>query len=124
MNSVYHDCIGETMKSFNIGGYHYYRETGKVIIHPVYIDLSSNPTQEEITAKQNEIYALKPLQELREKRNKLLAESDWTQMSDVVLADKEDWKMYRQALRDLPSQVEPKLNEDMDALFPTKPTET
>ena len=37
------------------------------------------------------------------------------------LADDEAWKTYRQALRDLPSKVEPKLNEDMDSLFPTKP---
>lgn len=63
---------------------------------------SHNITQDEISQKTDELYALMPFQELREKRNKLLTESDWTQMSDVVLVDKEDWKTYRQALRDLP----------------------
>ena len=71
--------------------------------------------------KYDELIAELPYEELRVKRNKLLVESDWTQFRDVVLADDEAWKTYRQALRDLPSQVEPKLNEDIDALFPTKP---
>tara|TARA_Y100000996_G_scaffold35864_1_gene25101 strand:+ start:4714 stop:5082 length:369 start_codon:yes stop_codon:yes gene_type:complete len=79
------------------------------------------PPREEFIAKVNENIPKYLLVELREKRNKLLVESDWTQFRDVVLADDEAWKTYRQALRDLPSQVEPKLNEDMDALFPMKP---
>lgn len=79
------------------------------------------PPREEFIAKVNENIPKYLLQELRVKRNKLLVESDWTQFRDVVLADDEAWKTYRQALRDLPSQVEPKLNEDMDSLFPTKP---
>ena len=66
-------------------------------------DSSNNLTQEEISQTTDELYALMPLQDLREKRNQLLTESDWTQIGDVVLADKEEWKTYRQALRDLPS---------------------
>tara|TARA_R100000152_G_C6748751_1_gene172381 strand:+ start:796 stop:1251 length:456 start_codon:yes stop_codon:yes gene_type:complete len=38
----------------------------------------------------------------RENRNKLLAESDWTASSDLTMSD--DWKTYRQALRDVPAQ--------------------
>ena len=38
---------------------------------------------------------------LREKRNKLLNESDWTDQHDI-----EDWVAYRQALRDLPATTE------------------
>jgi len=34
-----------------------------------------------------------------EKAKKLLADSDWTQMPDVSLANKTDWDTYRQALR-------------------------
>ena len=79
------------------------------------------PPREEFIAKVNENIPKYLLEELRVKRNKLLVESDWTQFRDVILADDEAWKTYRQALRDLPSKVEPKLNEDMDALFPTKP---
>lgn len=41
----------------------------------------------------------------RGKRNKLLRNSDWTQLPDVPLATKEAWAVYRQALRDLPNHV-------------------
>ncbi len=43
------------------------------------------------------------MNKLRRLRNKLLAESDWTQSRDVTLSNDADWKTYRQALRDLPS---------------------
>lgn len=39
----------------------------------------------------------------RKLRDKLLAESDWTQLPDST-ADKAAWAVYRQSLRDLPSQ--------------------
>ena len=38
------------------------------------------------------------------KRNRLLAESDWTQMPDVAFSTKDQWAAYRQALRDLTAQ--------------------
>lgn len=37
-------------------------------------------------------------------RNYLLQSSDWTQLPDVPLSDKEAWAEYRQQLRDLTSQ--------------------
>ena len=40
--------------------------------------------------------------EAREKRNVLLAETDWTASSDVTMSDA--MKTYRQALRDVPAQ--------------------
>ena len=40
---------------------------------------------------------------IREKRNDLLKQSDWTQVIDAPV-DQEAWATYRQALRDLPSQ--------------------
>ena len=39
----------------------------------------------------------------RKKRNRLLKESDWTQLADTTV-DKTAWANYRQQLRDLPSQ--------------------
>lgn len=42
---------------------------------------------------------------IREWRNKQLALSDWTQLSDAP-CDKITWAAYRQQLRDLPSQNE------------------
>ena len=40
---------------------------------------------------------------VREKRNKLLKETDWMAMSDVTMST--EWANYRQALRDVPSQA-------------------
>tara|TARA_R110000822_G_scaffold307858_1_gene435308 strand:- start:72 stop:449 length:378 start_codon:yes stop_codon:yes gene_type:complete len=43
--------------------------------------------------------------DLRITRNKLLLNSDWTQVSDSPVS-KSDWATYRQSLRDLPSNTE------------------
>lgn len=47
---------------------------------------------------------------LREERNRLLSESDWTQLVDIQYIKgeqwTENWKNYRQALRELPSLFE------------------
>tara|TARA_R100001129_G_scaffold180442_1_gene158477 strand:- start:57 stop:401 length:345 start_codon:yes stop_codon:yes gene_type:complete len=45
------------------------------------------------------------LEELRQKRNRLLADSDWTQVTDSQLSDekKTEWAAYRQKLRQLPA---------------------
>lgn len=42
---------------------------------------------------------------LREERNRRLTQSDWTQVNDAPLTQeqKDQWKAYRQALRDFPS---------------------
>lgn len=52
---------------------------------------------------------------IREKRNKLLAETDFYALSDVTMTT--EMSNYRQALRDLPSTTS---NPD-DVVFPTKP---
>ena len=42
--------------------------------------------------------------EIRQKRNSRLLETDWTQINDSALSDskKEEYKIYRQSLRDIP----------------------
>ena len=56
---------------------------------------------------------------LRIKRNRLLTETDWMANSDVTMSD--DWKTYRQDLRDLPSGLD--TVEKVEAVeFPTKPS--
>jgi hypothetical protein len=49
---------------------------------------------------------------LREKRNPLLASSDWTQYTDSPLDDeaKASWTTYRQQLRDLPATTDDPAN--------------
>ena len=66
---------------------------------------------------------------LRNKRNRLLAETDYLSLSDNTLAD--NMKTYRQELRDLPTgldtveKVKEKMKFDEDTKtfvnFPTKP---
>ena len=55
----------------------------------------------------------------REKRNTLLAASDWTQANDSPLANdkKIEWATYRTALRDLPSN-----KSWPDVTFPEEPS--
>ena len=87
------------------------------------------PTEEEINAKLTELEAAQPFRLLREERNKLIAETDWTQLKDISLDSirEKNWKEYRQALRDLPNGSTPKLdsygNLDMSSLtWPDKPS--
>ena len=49
---------------------------------------------------------------LREERDKLLKDSDWTVFIDSPLSDekKAEWATYRQTLRDLPENCTPTLN--------------
>lgn len=59
--------------------------------------------------------------EHRQTRDKLLADSDWTQVSDSPLTDaqKTSWATYRQALRDITTHANwPNLADDD---WPTKP---
>ncbi len=59
--------------------------------------------------------------EIREKRDKLLTETDWTQVTDTVLSveKQEEYKNYRQALRDITEQEE----FPYKVIFPEKPEE-
>ena len=58
------------------------------------------------------------LEALRNKRNALLAETDYLALSDSTLTD--NMKTYRQALRDLPSGKDT-VEKCENAVFPTKP---
>jgi hypothetical protein len=45
-------------------------------------------------------------QVIRNQRNQLLKDSDWTQLADTPV-DKATWATYRQALRDITVQTDP-----------------
>jgi len=53
---------------------------------------------------------------IREQRNKLLSESDWTQIPDCTV-NKQAWLDYRNALRNLPQNF----NSPFDVVWPSKP---
>ena len=45
----------------------------------------TQPTQEELNAKLIELKAAEPMKLLRQERDKLIAETDWTQLKDISL---------------------------------------
>ena len=81
-------------------------------------------TAAEETARDNEEAAViaaapaRALADLRAKRNRLLAETDYCALSDVTLTS--DMTTYRQALRDLPAGKDT-VDKCENATWPTKP---
>ena len=57
---------------------------------------------------------------LRQRRNSLIASSDWVMMSDSPIADKTAWETYRQALRDITENLTT-VEQVQSVEFPTKP---
>jgi hypothetical protein len=53
---------------------------------------------------------------VKQQRNTLLAESDWTQLPDVSISNKDQWAIYRQQLRDITTQPDP-----FNIIWPIKP---
>ncbi len=91
--------------------------------------VNTKPTEEQVTAKIAEIKAAEPMSQLRDERNRRLAECDWivTKNAEYGYNIPKEWRRYRQALRDLPSiSYRPELNEfgdlKMDSVaWPTPP---
>ena len=78
----------------------------------------TKPTESEVNAKAAELEALEPYRLLREERDEYLKSCDWVVIKAIEtgVAVPNDWKTYRQTLRDLPENVNPKLdaNGDLD----------
>jgi len=86
---------------------------------------TTKPTETEINNKITELDNAEAMKLLRKERTRLLTLTDWRASSDLTLSD--DWKNYRQALRDLPASASPTLNSDYDlnkssVTWPTKPS--
>jgi hypothetical protein len=81
----------------------------KYILGPVFIDRPATDTEPAQTAAEQEA-AYKAMKDaeraesVRQERNRMIAESDWTQLPDSPV-DKEAWAAYRQELRDVPTQA-------------------
>jgi len=85
-------------------------------------DNKNKPSKAAVDAKIAELIAAEPLRLLREKRNQLLQQSDWMANSDVTMS--EEWRVYRQALRNLPANSTPALDENgqlTNITWPEKP---
>ena len=87
------------------------------------------PTEDEVNAKVDELKSAEPFRLLRIERNKRLAECDWvvTKYAEYGYNIPKEWRVYRQALRDLPSiTYRPEMDGDgvlkMDSVaWPTPP---
>ena len=97
-----------------------YIESGVVYLHKIE-DLTDSEKTAAQTALNNETAARN-----REERNRRLAETDWMACSDVTMA--ENWKTYRQALRDItkhsnwPNLKVPDIDGSGDDDWPVKPS--
>lgn len=112
------DYTLKALKLFSGLEFSYSPETGEITIH------KGDANKDEVLLKAEEIKAAEPMRLLRQERTRLLQETDWMALNDVVVS--EEWKAYRQALRDLPANSEPQLNENgqlTNVTWPTKPGE-
>ena len=68
------------------------------------------PPPDDLVRKRDEIKA-------RSERDRRLAASDWTQLPDVAIANRQAWAVYRQSLRDVTLQA----NFPTDIIWPAPP---
>jgi hypothetical protein len=84
----------------------------------VWLDDNINkPTKAQIDSWRANAEKAYKFKDVREKRDNLLAQSDYVMMVDYPMEDKSAWEAYRQELRDLPAS-----NDDPDLIvFPERP---
>ena len=78
------------------------------------------PTYEEVLSEIERLEKLEPMKMVREKRDELIAATDWMAVSDRVMTQAQI--DYRQALRDLPETADPQLDENGQLTNVTWPT--
>ena len=91
--------------------------------------LSSDPsdfgvTWSQVEAKKLELQAAEPMRMLRAERDELIAATDWRATVDYPGSDQAAWLTYRQALRDLPANSTPSLDDNgqlTGVTWPIKP---
>jgi len=75
----------------------------------------TQPTEAEIQAEITRLEGEQPWKELRQERNRLLAETDYLALSDNTMSA--EMTTYRQALRDITSNT----SDPANPTWPTKP---
>ena len=87
----------------------------------------TRPSDTEIQTEIDRVVSEYPMTLLREERNRLLSKSDWrvTMATETGTSLSNEWKTYRQALRDLPASSTPKLDSynELDLTSVSWPTE-
>lgn len=114
--------VEEVLLSYDITKYVFYGNTIEEVYDNMNLFGREKPDKEEFCSKVSEAGKIILIDILRIERNKKLAESDWTQSRDVNLHSDEEWQTYRQALRDLPANSTPELDENGELTNITWPT--
>ena len=88
-------------------------------------DETSKPSKDDLDTKLTELQNAEPMRLLRIERDRRIAKTDWRASVDLTISN--DWKAYRQALRDLPASANPTLNsngmlDESSVTWPTEPT--
>lgn len=88
-------------------------EENPILVEGVYYQnwVQTNASQSEIDLRISDKW-----DDVREQRNILLQECDWTQLADIPQETKELWSVYRQQLRDITTQSNP-----FSITWPVKP---
>ena len=87
---------------------------------------TTKPTESELLEKKDEGELREALDEIRPIRNRLLRESDWTQMPDISdsrmdSTTKGKWQVYREELRDLTKGLDT-VDKVKKVTWPTEPS--
>ena len=86
-----------------------------IVINAVTGEVTETPLSDDEIAERAARLVEEQKLTVREKRNKLLKETDWMAMSDLTLST--EWATYRQLLRDIPQQE----GFPNDITWPTEP---
>ena len=125
--STYFNNIDDAIRTFTQEGYS--REVATHGIGNIIWDnpsASGLPTNDQIIDKAKELSVNNAINAMRETRNMIIQESDWMANSDVTMSD--DWKKYRQDLRDITNTVTDDavryaMGDDINhSNWPTKPS--
>lgn len=92
----------------------------KYILGPIFNDVVVDGKKITAAQQEAEYKARKDAEQsenVRQTRNRMLLDCDWTQVKDVPVAFSDKWKTYRQALRDVTTQT----GFPWNVQWPTKP---
>ena len=127
MLSTYFNNVDDAIRTFTQEGYS--REVLEHGVGTIILDnpsASGLPTNDQIVTKAKELAVDNAINAMRETRNIIIQESDWMANSDVTMSD--EWKKYRQDLRDITTTVTDDtvryaMGDDIThAGWPTKPS--
>jgi hypothetical protein len=107
-----------------LSGYTYEIETHQVRQIPIIIDYTEQELQEQLEREKQHFFS-----HIRTVRDTKLKDSDWTQVLDIQFHRDEiwieNWRVYRQELRDLPQTYADTDNFDVGSIvWPQEPTDT